>query len=159
LLTRLPIQRVRHLDLSLCGREPRGAIVAELAFHGRAIRIVATHLGLRAFERAAQVSRLLEVLTPTRGGLTVVLADLNERRRDSATIRRLEARFGVAPAPPTFPSPVPLLPLDRIFVSPRTALKRTDAYAEPPARVASDHLPLRAVLALGPEGDSDPVSI
>src|SRR5687768_8730299 len=54
LLTRCPVTCTRLLDLSWRGREPRGAISADLDCGGEPIRIVATHLGLRPAERREQ---------------------------------------------------------------------------------------------------------
>jgi endonuclease/exonuclease/phosphatase family metal-dependent hydrolase len=61
LLTSWRVLNSRLLDLSLRGREPRGAIDAELAIGGETVRVVVTHLGLHAAERRYQVRRLLEV--------------------------------------------------------------------------------------------------
>ena len=80
---------------------------------------------------------------------TVLLGDLNEWFLWGRPLRWLHARFGHAPAPPSFPARRPLLALDRIWVEPRPILRELRAHASPLARVASDHVPLRAVLELG----------
>jgi endonuclease/exonuclease/phosphatase family metal-dependent hydrolase len=41
-----------------------------------------------------------------------------------------------------------VLPLDRLWVSPCSALIRVEAHRSPRARVASDHLPVVATLEL-----------
>ncbi len=47
LLTRLPVRGTTPIDLSIDGREPRGAIDAEVDAHGVRCRVLVTHLGLR----------------------------------------------------------------------------------------------------------------
>jgi endonuclease/exonuclease/phosphatase family metal-dependent hydrolase len=144
-LTRLAVRATETLDLSVPGREPRGALDALLDSPGGTLRLLATHLGLRPYERRAQMRRLL---ARPRGAAsaTVLLGDLNEWFLWGRPLRWLRARFGRTPAPATFPARRPLLALDRIWVEPRALLGELRPHASPLARVASDHLPLRAVL-------------
>ena len=58
LLTRFPILAVRRLDLSVPGREPRGAIDVDLDVNGAPLRVLVTHFGLKAFERREQLLRI-----------------------------------------------------------------------------------------------------
>ena len=55
LLTRHPIVELHRLDLSLDGREPRGALAATVDVGGTAVHLLATHLGLRVRERRFHV--------------------------------------------------------------------------------------------------------
>ena len=144
-LTRLTVRTTEMLDLSVPGREPRGALDTLLDTAGGPLRLVATHLGLRPYERRLQMRRLL---ARPRGAAsaTVLLGDLNEWFLWGRPLRWLRARFGRTPAPPTFPARRPLIALDRIWVEPRALLRELRAHASPLARVTSDHLPLRAVL-------------
>lgn len=149
ILTRFPVLGVRHLDLSVPGREPRGAIDADIAVGGRVLRVIATHLGLSAAERQLQVRRLIELLAAhgaPHDGL-VIMGDLNEWRGRRGGISTLERRLGRAPAPRTFPSWLPVLRLDRILAGGGTALAAAIVHRSPLARVASDHLPLKGTLA------------
>jgi endonuclease/exonuclease/phosphatase family metal-dependent hydrolase len=147
-LTRLPVLDTATVDLSVPGREPRGALLALLETPAGPLRLIATHLGLRPYERRLQMRRLL-ALPRERAAATVLLGDLNEWFLWGRPLRWLRARFGHAPAPPSFPAHRPLLALDRIWVEPRSILRGLRAHASPLARVASDHVPLRAVLELG----------
>lgn len=149
LLTRCPILSVRHIDLSMPGREPRGAIDVDLDVDGEIVRVVVTHLGLRAYERVLQMKRLLSAVADGRTQFTVLLGDLNEWHRFGGPFIQLEAHFGKVSAPPTFPSLFPALALDRIFVSPREAVMEMGAHASSLARIASDHLPVKAILRFG----------
>jgi endonuclease/exonuclease/phosphatase family metal-dependent hydrolase len=147
-LTRLPVLDTATVDLSVPGREPRGALLALLETPAGPLRLIATHLGLRPYERRLQMRRLL-ALPREKVAATVLLGDLNEWFLWGRPLRWLHARFGHAPAPASFPARRPLLALDRIWVEPRPILRELRAHASPLARVASDHVPLRAVLELG----------
>lgn len=149
LLTGRRAREIRRLDLSLPGREPRGAIDVDLDIEGVHLRVIVTHLGLRPVERRFQVKRLLDVLSLEAGVLTVVMGDINEWLPGSRPLRWLHRRLGRAPALPTFPSFLPLLALDRIWVWPMMALAAIDVHGTPAARVASDHLPLKAAIDVG----------
>lgn len=152
-LTRLPIASHRLLDLSVPGREPRGAIdVTLLAGAGR-VRVLVTHFGLRGTERRAQCIRLVGALDDREEALTVLLGDLNEWAPRGRSLRLLGRRLPGSGSVRTFPAFWPVLPLDRIVVAPASALRSVTAHAGRLARVASDHLPLRAVIELLP---SDP---
>ena len=151
LLTRYRALAVRRLDLSVAGaREPRGALDVDLQAGGMVIRVIATHLGLHASERREQVKRLLTGLTAKGSGPVVFLADINEWLPLSRPLRWLRAHFGSFPAPRTFPALFPLFALDRIWISPQAALIKTEvsAYKTPLARLASDHLPVKAKIAV-----------
>ncbi len=146
LLTRFPVRRVRHIDLSVAGYEPRSAIDVELAIDGHGLRVVVTHLGLRAGERREQIRRLLEALAAHDGAsdAMVVMGDLNEWRGRRGGITVLDRRLGRSPARRTFPSWLPVLALDRIYAAGAASLRSVAVHRSTLARLASDHLPLRA---------------
>jgi endonuclease/exonuclease/phosphatase family metal-dependent hydrolase len=146
-LTRFPVHRVTHCDLSWRGREPRAAIVADLdlADH-EPLRFVATHLGLRPAERRDQVTRLLKLFTDRPYERAVLVGDLNEWFLWGRPLRRLHRYFKRTPSLATFPSGMPVLALDRVWTHPRSLLRRIAVHRSPLARMASDHLPLVATL-------------
>lgn len=115
-----------------------------------ALRVIATHLGLRPAERRAQVQRLLARVRqgdhpPEHPPLpTVLLGDINEWFLWGRPLRWLHRWFEATPAPATFPSCRPLLALDRIWVRPRTRLLSLYRHPDPRARLASDHVPVVA---------------
>ncbi len=148
-LSRHPIVALRRHDLSLPAREPRGAVDVDVAWRPRgAVRVVVTHLGLRSGDRRFQVWRLLRTIGEERGDPLVLMGDFNEWRPGAPTLRRLTARFGRARALRTFPSRRPLLALDRIWAQPPAALADVAVHRSTLARVASDHLPIRARLVI-----------
>lgn len=148
LLTRLPVDSHHLLDLSWRGREPRGAISADIQANGSALRVVATHLGLRPAERRDQVQRLIKLFTDVPRDRGVLLGDVNEWFLWGRPLRRLHRYFKHTPAVATFPSPLPVLALDRLWAHPRSMLRKVHVHRSKLARVASDHLPLVATLDL-----------
>jgi hypothetical protein len=63
-------------------------------------------------------------------------------------LRWLHRHFKNTPAPASFPARLPLLALDRIWIKPREFLLSVAAHNTPLARLASDHLPVVARIAL-----------
>lgn len=148
ILTRWPVQRVRRIDLSVPGRERRGALDVELLCHDVPVRIFATHFGLRRGERAVQWQRLLEHVGVDPTSTVVLLGDFNHWRRRDGALADVRRRLGETPALRTFPSRRPIFALDRLWLQPRSALVGVRVVGTRLARVASDHLPLRAEIAL-----------
>lgn len=148
LLTRLPIRAVRLHDLSLDGREPRGAVDVDLALGAGSLRVIVTHLGLRAGERWRQAWALRRLLQQTPDRATVLLGDLNDWLPGSPTVRPLLTLCGHRRHPRTFPSRRPLLALDRILTRALPMPKPPVAHRSATACVASDHLPVVADLPL-----------
>jgi endonuclease/exonuclease/phosphatase family metal-dependent hydrolase len=105
---------------------------------------MATHLGLRPYERRWQMRQLLEHLDRGPQCPTVLMGDLNEWFLWGRPLRWLHAWFGTTPAPATFPSALPLFALDRIWVRPRALMARLFVHDGGRAAEASDHLPLVA---------------
>jgi endonuclease/exonuclease/phosphatase family metal-dependent hydrolase len=62
ILSRFAPEGVERLNISVPGREPRGALSVNLRLNGSSVRIVTTHLGLRPRERRYQMRRLLSLL-------------------------------------------------------------------------------------------------
>ena len=154
LLSRFPVEAVKFHDLSMHGREPRGALEARVACGAHRLRVVVTHLGLRAGERRRQVERLLTLISDDDVALTILLGDINEWWLWGRPLRWLHRRFGASPAVRTFPARAPVLALDRIWVHPRHALIGVSSLASGDARHASDHLPMAATLRLPPAAGS-----
>jgi len=148
LLTTGRIRSSRHIDLSFQGREPRGALDAELELDGFELRVVVTHLGLRPAERRFQVRRLYEVFGASPLRPLVLMGDMNEWLPWGRPARWLHRYFGRLPLLRTYPTSFPLFALDQILVSPREALLDLQVITTPQTRIASDHLPLKALVGL-----------
>ncbi len=152
ILTRHPIIRLRKLDLTVKPREPRGAILATLDIRGTRFLVIGTHLGLQRWERYQQIQYLIkEIGTWETGAPLILMGDFNEWNRASNTLKTLRDFFGRMPAPPTYPARFPLLALDRILIYPARWMKEVRVFNAPLARLASDHLPVKAVIRPPPE--------
>jgi endonuclease/exonuclease/phosphatase family metal-dependent hydrolase len=146
LLTSYKVLAVHNLNLSYPGREPRGAIDAELEIGSAIVRVIVTHLGLRAPERRFQVRKLLLALSEPRAATVIILSDFNEWLPTGRSLRWIHTRLGKTALVRTFPAAFPLFALDRIWVSPAAALVKVSRVRTPLTRVASDHLPLKGVI-------------
>jgi endonuclease/exonuclease/phosphatase family metal-dependent hydrolase len=146
LLTRLDVQSVRHIDLSVGRHEMRGAIDAVLTGADGSLRVVATHLGLWPSERRKQMRRLLAMLAGDTAHPVVLMGDLNEWFLWGRPLRWLRAYFGHTPSPATYPARFPMFALDRIWTKPASELFCVERVDNEATRSASDHLPVRAVI-------------
>lgn len=151
LLSRWPVDGVRRHDLSVSGRERRGALDASLSLRSVRVRLITTHLGLRVAERTHQIERLLTILDDdAEADVLILCGDFNEWWPLRLLLGRLHRRLGRQAAPVSFPALLPLLALDRIWVwGPGRMETRVRALQRWPARLASDHLPVLAELSLG----------
>ena len=156
-LTRDTIEHVEHINISYKQREPRGAVCLTLSAGGKRVCIIATHLGLRAAERRAQVNLLLKAFEQRPADIYVLMGDLNEWFAGARSLRQARRLFDHIHTPPTFPARFPLLSLDRILVRPATCLHTMAPLKNALTKTASDHLPLRADLLLnaGPDWSED----
>ncbi len=148
LLTRFPVSEVRKVDLSYNGSEPRCAVTADLTAHGHRIRVIATHLGLGPRERGAQIDRILDLVDTAAAKVTVLLGDFNLWMRRSPGFQRIRETFGKSAFPASFPSRYPILALDRIWVYPAEVVESITAHSTVYSDVASDHIPVRAIIKL-----------
>jgi endonuclease/exonuclease/phosphatase family metal-dependent hydrolase len=134
--------------LVLPGLEPRGALMVDLSVSGRLLRVVGAHLGLLPQSRAAQTKLLVERVTEMDDRPALLMGDLNEWRRNGKSIGTLARHFVPGAAVPSFPSRAPFLALDRIMSCNRARVSGLEVHDTPLARRASDHLPLKARLAI-----------
>jgi endonuclease/exonuclease/phosphatase family metal-dependent hydrolase len=133
--------------------EPRGALWIEAEIEGKPVQVINTHLGLVPREQQIQAAWLAGpawLEHPHCAGPRILLGDFNATGT-SVVYRTLTAKLAAArnlvtkarkQPTTTFPSPLPVLRIDHVFVSPE--IKVTDVFApfDPLTRIASDHLPL-----------------
>lgn len=151
LWSRFPIRDSIVHNLTIEGREPRNLLDASLDCSGKHLRVLVAHLGLNRHERARQFERVLAIARTSAQAepSTVLLGDFNEARQRSATLHAVHSQFGGAKfSPRTFPSLFPALALDRIWMIPADKLLERSAHRARGVRLASDHLPLRALIAI-----------
>jgi endonuclease/exonuclease/phosphatase family metal-dependent hydrolase len=131
--------------------EPRGALWIAVQIDGREVQIINSHLGLVPREQQLQAHALAgpEWLDhPACAAPRILLGDFNATAT-SVVYRtfaaKLDAARRLAPIKTptsTFPSPLPVLRIDHVFVSPEIEVRDVFAPFNPLSRVASDHLPL-----------------
>jgi endonuclease/exonuclease/phosphatase family metal-dependent hydrolase len=159
LLSKTPLELVRVTTFRAprLHSEPRGAIWARTRIGARTLDVVSTHLGVARRERQDQSRELVgdAWLGSARMGRSRVLCgDLNAVP-NATTYRRIARRlrdaqrFARTHRPrPTFPSALPFLRLDHVFVSEDIEVERVVVPHDARARRASDHLPLIVDLSL-----------
>jgi endonuclease/exonuclease/phosphatase family metal-dependent hydrolase len=161
ILSRLPMTLVKKGILptttSRLAFEPRGALLVRLEVAGQPVYFLNTHLGLSWDERLAQAKALLgpEWMGQPEGQSRFILCgDLNAipgSRVYRTFIRQLRDvqswTFQTWPRA-TFPSRLPMLRLDYIFINEGLTVQSVQVPNNSLTRHASDHLPLIADLLL-----------
>ena len=155
LLSKFPILRQHNHDVSVPGHEGRGLLhcVIEVPAGGGPLHAVCVHLGLRESHRKRQLELLCAFLRDRipDGAPVIVAGDFNDwRGRGHAQLAGsgLHEAFVQARGrlPRSFPSRLPVLPLDRIYVRGATAREPRVLSGRPWSRL-SDHAPLFARIA------------
>lgn len=129
-------------DISYREREPRRAIVADIATRRGSLRVISTHLGLSIGERRQQAAKLLTLAQAE--GPALVIGDFNDWFWVNSVRSALAARFPERTRLRTFPSRLPLLRLDRIYGH---DVRIAAAFTDRTAQSISDHLPVIVDLA------------
>jgi endonuclease/exonuclease/phosphatase family metal-dependent hydrolase len=147
LLVRGRVLASRLIDLKVLPFEPRGAIDAAVeTAHGR-LRVFATHLGLFPRERRHQVEILANALERDAQALTVFMGDFNIFGPERTILKRIGAPRRL-PKLYSFPARLPLMSLDRIWTIPNERLLTRAVHRTALSRIASDHLPVVADIAV-----------
>lgn len=153
------VREVRQITLP--GLEPRGALVADLDLAAGPVRLVAAHLGLLRHSRLMQVEALLAHIGDDTDRPVVFMGDFNEWRSERrSALTRFPPGFGPIGGVASFPSFFPVLALDRVLAQPQQVVEQVEAHETPLSRLASDHLPVKAVIRLDgtrPERVAHPV--
>ena len=131
--------------------EPRGALWIAVDIDGTEVQVMNTHLGLAPTEQQLQAAAIAGPDWLEREGCTaptILLGDFNATRTSvvyrTLTRRLADARL-TAPtrrSTSTFPSRLPFLRIDHVFVSDGVKVLDVDAPYSAGTRLASDHLPL-----------------
>lgn len=152
LLSKFPILRQRNHDVSVRGHEQRGLLHCVIAVPAATgdLHAICVHLGLRESHRQRQLALLCELLhdeVPA-GAPAIVAGDFNDWLcRGHAVLARCGLREAFVEADGrfarSFPSRLPVLPVDRIYVRDARALEPR-VLGGPPWSRLSDHAPLLA---------------
>jgi endonuclease/exonuclease/phosphatase family metal-dependent hydrolase len=147
-------------QIVLPGLEPRGALIVDLSLPAGRVRVVAAHLGLLRRSRARQIESLIAAAGDGATQPIVMMGDFNEWRVGRrSSLRGLAASFGPMQAQvPSFPARFPMLALDRIVSYPQEIVVSVMLHDTPLARIASDHLPIKARIELHGAGLGEPAA-
>jgi endonuclease/exonuclease/phosphatase family metal-dependent hydrolase len=164
-LSRFPILRERNIDLTIGLKKRRGCQHTTIDISNEVsdfneIDIFNLHLGLSAKERQKQAALLFQSneFKSCENGMPIIVAgDFNDWR---SLLRALfvvgkdfycatdKVRFTGDTALKTYPSFAPRGGLDRIYYRGNIKLKSVKSYSAKPAKIASDHLPVKATFKL-----------
>ncbi len=147
------VRRTLHIEeagiVPLPTLEPRGAVRADLVVEGRRIRVVGMHLDLSGIRRRHQIRAVLEHLRVCDGEVpTVLMGDFNEWALHGGCFSEFGRDWRMLACGRSFPSRRPLAALDRIVASRDWQVLDARVHHSALASVGSDHLPVRARLAL-----------
>ncbi|MGI9133149.1 MAG: endonuclease/exonuclease/phosphatase family protein [Rhodoferax sp.] len=149
-LSRWPVVRHQHEDMSDHRLEQRGLLHTEVLFHGQALHVLVVHLGLVRASRLRQLAQLLRFIDrelPPQAPL-VVAGDFNDTGNFvHQALARADLTALTGLRVPTFPSRLPLVQLDHVFVRGMRPLSLHAPRGGIWARM-SDHLPLIAEFEL-----------
>jgi endonuclease/exonuclease/phosphatase family metal-dependent hydrolase len=144
-LTKGKIHHATLVDLTVANMAPRGAIDCMVHIGEHNLRVVVAHLGLLPHERQQQLTKLADTLALRQAGVTVVLGDFNIFGPERASLQRIGAPEHLASLR-SFPARRPLMSLDRIWTIPNRHLRSTEVHRTKLSSLASDHLPLVAII-------------
>ncbi|MCH2497901.1 MAG: endonuclease/exonuclease/phosphatase family protein [Erythrobacter sp.] len=149
LLVRRGIGIVSGEALDLPTIEPRGAACGEIVVEGHSLRVIGTHLDLSGLRRRDQIRSLLGFCSACDRNLpTVIMGDFNQWGRQTGAMREFAQGWHIVTPGRSYPSRQPVATLDRIVASTHWNVVSSDVHHTALSTVASDHLPVKAVLSL-----------
>lgn len=149
ILVRKEMEFQKAWRIELPTLEPRGAIAADILVADTAVRCVATHLGLTARIRKAQIQKIANALhLEPDDPPTIIAGDFNEWRKSDIHMELFGERYKMIDPQPSFHSALPFVALDRIVISKDIEFVKSDVHRSKKSKIASDHLPIWADLTL-----------
>lgn len=151
LLTRWPVIKHQHEDMSDHRFEQRGLLHVEVLIHDAPVHVIVVHLGLIKASRRRQIAQLCTYIQreiPKNAPL-VVAGDFNDWGAASETVLNAEQLFAFKTNPitakklRTYPARLPLVQFDYVFARHLSAKNANVPSGQNWARM-SDHLPLIA---------------
>jgi endonuclease/exonuclease/phosphatase family metal-dependent hydrolase len=153
ILTRLPIRETHLYPIGVPGRQQRACLRVDIAWPegNQTLHVFTVHLGLSVAERREQGKLLASAQILEDPSIQneprILLGDFNEKFNHQDVNRALKPLLHLT-GEKSWPAPLPFIDLDRVYFS--SDMKRLSAhvYRSGSALIASDHLPLFAVLEL-----------
>jgi endonuclease/exonuclease/phosphatase family metal-dependent hydrolase len=155
-LSRWKFELVRHIDLTVHGREARGVLRTDIRIGRHLVHVFNVHLGTAHRERRTQAVRFMDadlLRAVDISGPRIVLGDFNDWTHGLVT-RTLSAEFhfsdlaALLPRTRSYPAILPLLHLDHIYCDHRLKIMGARLQRDRRSLIASDHLPLVADLRI-----------
>ena len=155
-LSRWEFERIRQIDLSISGREERGALRTDIKIGHHLMHVFNVHLGTAHHERRKQAVRLMDedlLKAVDISGPRIMLGDFNDWTHGLVT-RTLSAEFHFSdiaeylPRTRSYPGILPLVHLDHIYCDYHLKIASAHFQRDRLALIASDHLPLVADLKI-----------
>ncbi|GEA05816.1 endonuclease [Alteromonas sp. KUL42] len=149
ILTKLSVSSFETIEISQEGREPRNAQVVTLRHNDKYITVINAHLGLKKWERRAQISRIQVYLANKLSAMSVpvILAgDFNEWQFFSGAFKKINTLLTKVSTGRTFPSTFSFFSLDRVWVSKNLQIKQVIKHKSKPISLMSDHLPIQVTI-------------
>ena len=153
-LSRWKFEAVSHINLSVAGREPRGALRTDIRVGNEMLHIFNVHLGTAVRERRTQArlidQHLLKALDVS--GHRIVMGDFNDWNHGLVS-KTLSSEFHLTdlaehlPRTRGYPALLPLLHLDHIYLDHELKIEKARFHRNRLTLMASDHLPLVADVA------------
>jgi len=157
-LSKFPIEVHENLDLTVSFKKSRAALYTLIRLPHAPLHLFNAHLGLAGYERVMQMRELVadtaRVAAPR--DAVVYAGDMNDWRHRLFSDVLAPAGFRPAagdhddPGHATYPSRLPVLTLDKVFVHGAVTAARATPSRLALAKVASDHLPLVVDLEVDP---------
>ena len=149
LLVRRGVEIFDATALELPVIEPRGAICAELLIRGQRVRVAGMHLDLSGLRRREQVRQVLLYINDRCPRIpSVLMGDFNQWTSRRGCMTEFGGDWQLLDTGNSFPSRRPVAGLDRIVVSHQWQVIDASPHHSTLASRASDHLPVKAKLAL-----------
>jgi endonuclease/exonuclease/phosphatase family metal-dependent hydrolase len=153
-LSRWKFDTVRQVDLSVAGREPRGALRTDIHVGAELLHIFNVHLGTAVRERRTQARLIDEHLLKALDvpGHRIVMGDFNDWNHGLVT-KTLSDEFHLTdlakhlPRTRGYPALLPLVHLDHIYLDHKLKIESARFHRTRLSLMASDHLPLIAEVA------------
>jgi endonuclease/exonuclease/phosphatase family metal-dependent hydrolase len=153
-LSRWKFEMCRHVDLSIAGREPRGALRTDIQVGKELLHVFNVHLGTAVRERRAQARLIDEHLLKALDvpGHRIVMGDFNDWNHGLVT-KTLSDEFHLTdlaahlPRTRGYPALLPLVHLDHIYLDHELRIEQARFQRNRLSLMASDHLPLVAEVA------------
>lgn len=149
LLVRKGTEVLHKQTLDLPALEPRGAVLADIAFNGDSLRVIGLHLGLIDLWRRRQAASVLEHLDELDETLpTVIMGDLNQWTTEGGCLDHFSEHHRVIAPGPSFHSHRPFVSFDRIITTLDIEIEQMGVHRTELSRRGSDHLPIWAQLRI-----------